>query len=176
MCNDTNDVVLYFGDTSAQCNKPDEGEDYTKCLSNADCCGEYFCAFENASGCSENKKGSGICKQITSYNPQTTVMSDGRIWTRSRGQINWWSAQNWCMALGLQPASRADIGCNGVYRTKCNNSSILDAIQKRWMDNYNYYWLEDAYNDCNVFYLSKLDSIIDLPMRHVYDWIYALCH
>ena len=141
ICNDTNDIVLYFGDTSAQCNKPDEGETYTKCLSNAECCGGYFCVFENPSGAYDREKGDGLCIKLSDFSDvETATMSDGHTWTRSTAPMTWWSAQNWCAALGLQPVSRADIGCRNINNNTCD-SSALTAMSNTW--NYSlWHWLE----------------------------------
>ena len=74
---DTNDVVLYFGDTSAQCNKPKEGEDYTPCTTNSDCCGGSFCAFQNP--VSSSDQGDGICIPIDAFSPRTETITVNNI-------------------------------------------------------------------------------------------------
>ena len=152
ICNDTNDVVLYFGDTSGQCNKPDEGEDYTKCLSNAECCGGAFCAFKNAT---YSESGIGRCELVSTYilNGGTRTMSDGRTWTRSGyGDVmNWFSAQNWCEAQGLSPVTRLDIGCDDILGP-CSESDIFDSMRDAWID-FGGHWLADYDDDSGAAYL-----------------------
>ena len=171
ICNDTNDVVLYFGDTSGQCNKPDEGEDYTKCLSNADCCGGAFCAFENPINYCDEDKGIGKCKLVTSISSQSKTIN-GQEWIRSTEGINWWSAKNWCEAQGKKLPSRADIGCEGVlgYCIDPNTTasgfiparygSVLNMLQTQnpsWTDYY--HWLEDKGN-CAAFEVHFYISLV----------------
>ena len=154
--NDMNDVILYFGDTSAQCNAPDEGETYAKCNSNADCCGGWFCWFANNTNCYSS--GVGECKKVSAYTPSTTaagtITAAGKTWVRSAsGMNNWWSAQNWCKAQNKKPVSRADIGCAGVLSgSYCTTSPTLAAIQEQW-GSYGYHWLEDYGNSCGAYYV-----------------------
>jgi len=171
--NDTNDVVLYFNDTSPYCNKPDEGEDYTKCLSNADCCGRYFCWFPNDS--ERYESGLGRCEELTdtNYPAITTTMSDGRTWTRSENKMNWWSAQNWCWALGKSPANRASVGCGDIASgSYCTESSILDSMKDEWRGSR--YWLED-YKNGLAYMLNLRDYYITDPYRYYQDRYHALC-
>jgi len=176
--NDTNDVVLYFNDTSPYCNKPDEGEDYTKCLSNADCCGEYFCWIPEEKNC--HTPAEGRCKLITTFNPETMTMDDGKTWTRSGNgkNMNWWSTQNWCAALGLRPVSRADLGCGDVSDGAYCSSSTLSAIQRndKWKK-YGGHWLEDYGNSCVGYGLAFYNSFVWISYRYFGDgYYYALCH
>jgi len=145
ICNDTNDVVLYFGDTSAQCNKPDEGETYTKCLSNAECCSGYFCWYPNDSDCYES--GLGECKLVSeyAYDNVAEVMPDGNTWVYSLN-MNWWSAQSWCQALGKKAATMSDIGCSKNNGSICH-SLMADAIKSKWPD-ISHLWL-DTKDNCS---------------------------
>jgi len=167
ICGAENDVVLYFGDTSAQCNKPDEGEDYTKCLSNADCCYGEFCWFSNDSDCTD--AGMGQCKKVSDFTPSTaeaaTTTAAGKTWIRSYG-MNWWSAQNWCEAQGKNPVSRADLGCGNLHYTYCTQlGTVLKAIQDKW-DKYGYHWLEDYGNSCSAYGVRFSDSRIASGPRY----------
>jgi len=178
--NDMNDVILYFGDTSAQCNKPEEGEDYAKCNSNADCCGTHFCAFLNPSGCYENKKGEGKCKSLESepaYPKDGITTSDGKKWIRSGNRMNWWTGQNWCKAMGMQPVTRKDIDCfdeeydGTVY--DCS-SPTLTAIQEKW-GGMGFHWLEQ-YNSCDGLGVHFAGSQVYRHIRHDSDGRNAFCH
>jgi len=180
ICNDTNDVVLYFGDTSPYCNKPDEGEDYTKCLSNADCCGEYFCWYPNNSDCKE--EGVGQCKKVSAYNPISQTVN-GKTWIRSN-VMNWWSAQNWCEAQGKKPVNRADLGCGDSLSegnlndyTYCTQSgTVLKAIQDTPWGETGWHWLEDYGNSCYAYLVGFSNSAIYLTVRNNYTYSpHALC-
>ena len=178
--NDMNDVVLFFGDTSAQCNKPEEGQDGIPCNSNADCCGTHFCAFLNPSGCYENKKGEGKCKSLESEpaNPKDGITtSDGKKWIRSGNRMNWWTGQNWCKAMGMQPVTRKDIDCfdeeyeGTVY--VCS-SPTLTAIQEKW-GGMGFHWLEQ-YNSCDGLGVHFAGSQVYRHIRHDSDGRNAFCH
>ena len=66
--------------------------------------------------------------------------------------MNFWSAQNWCQAKNLTPASRADIGCGNVIRQSyCTDSPTFQAIQEKWGKISCWHWLEDYANDTNAY-------------------------
>jgi len=173
ICNDTNDVILYFGDTSAQCNKPDEGETHVKCLSNAECCGGSFCWFAEDS--EHYPPEIGRCEEITNTNfpPETETMTDGRMWTRSVNTMNWWSAQNWCQALGLKPAARADIGCTEIVGEICD-TSIVQGIQSKWGERTTGHWLEKNNASSSFFFVPKSGLIGGRNFKYI-NITYALC-
>jgi len=152
LCKDTNDIAFYFGDTSGVCNEPDESG-YTPCTTNADCCGEYFCWYPQYPTYSDCSPGLGQCKQVSVYAYATGAerMSDGKTWTRSLGGINWWGAQNWCAAQGLNPAKRADIDCvwtDNYGEGECSSDTIK-AIHEKW-SNSGWYWLEGVTSSCGA--------------------------
>jgi len=136
LCLDNNFMVFYFGDTAGVCNVPDD-DGPTPCTENSDCCGEYFCAFPNATN---TKKNDGVCKLITEFSPQTETMSDGKTWTRSTSEMNWHSAQNWCEAQGLKPATRASLDCVLSGTWGACSSDTIGAIEEKWGGAY---WLEE---------------------------------
>ena len=81
LCQDMNDVVFYFGDTSLACNSP-EGDG--SCTTNADCCGGEFCNFRSSKDC--KTKGDGICAPIDDYGEDTattTVNGVQTTWLRN---------------------------------------------------------------------------------------------
>jgi len=171
ICGAENDIVLYFGDTSPYCNKPDEGETYTKCLSNADCCGGDFCWYPNDSDC--KAAGIGQCKKVSAYRP-VSITVDGKIWTRSYDGLDWWSTQNWCQAQGKKPASRMDIDCgDNLGGTYCT-SDTFQAIQSVW-SNYgtHSHWLEDFGNSCHAYLVPFNNGMV--LYTHRYFILNALC-
>ena len=171
ICNNTNDIALYFGDTSKQCTSSTG----TECTSNADCCGGEFCLFHSPTDCTD--AGTGRCEKIvdTDFSPRTETLSDGNTWTHSYGRMNWWSAQNWCTALGLRPIQRADIGCENVpLGGYCNRSSIVQLIQAKWGD---YIWLEDYGNSCYADYIHLSDAYVYYTYRYSgISYLHAFCH
>jgi len=142
LCLDNNFMVFYFGDTAGICNVPDD-DGPTPCTQNSDCCGGDFCWFSNSLSCLD--AGTGSCQRITETNfpAQTSTLSDGNTWTRGQTYMNWWSAQNWCLALGKTPASRADLGCKDVSDRSFCSSSKAEALQEIFTTA-RYTWLEEG--------------------------------
>jgi len=174
ICNDMNDVVLYFGDTSAQCDSTGE-----ECTSYADCCHGSFCFFTQPSDTEGTGNGPGECRSIKSYEPKTTTMSDGQTWTCSKNfHLNWWSAMDWCEAQGKTPATRADVGPECLNEQTCS-SSIMASIREKWPEIINY-WLTDPGNDSGsgsyTMAISKNDNHIGSAYKFRTDWYRALCH
>ena len=157
--NDLNDIAFYFGDTSAVCNT-DENED-TPCTQNSDCCGGDFCLLpswpEELVGSKPDPNGTGRCQELTGdYRPQTVTLPNDQTWYRDSifDGMNWWSAQNWCAALGKKTASRRDIGCPSLNNEYCTETgeegsarlgTVLRALQDHGWSGM--VWLEGpAYN------------------------------
>ena len=164
ICNDINDVILYFGDVSKQCTD-NVGKD---CTSNADCCYGSFCWYPNDSDCYE--AGMGQCKKVSDFTPSTaeaaTTTAAGKTWIRSKDYMNWWSAQNWCEAQGKKPVSRADIGCGNLFGTYCTQpSTVLKAIQDTTWKDYLYHWLEEYGNSCSAYCVRFDNSYVSYPGR-----------
>ena len=197
ICGAENDIVLYFGDTSAQCNKPDEGEDYTKCLSNADCCGGEFCAFENPVNCTD--KGAGTCLLISDFGSESgdyTKTVNGQRWIRSSQDMTWWSAENWCKQQNKTLVSRSDLGCSAPCGTSsstrfctkegCQSKSgtaykdsvlyLLETTLPKWTSNY--HWLNDSVDSCYAHVVGFPESMIGSGGRSNRNpsKVYALCH
>ena len=172
ICNNTNDIALYFGDVSKQYNPTDADE----CTSYTDCPHGSFCWFPNST-CHES--GLGQCKKVSAYNPETKTMEDGNTWTRSVAQntswMNWWSAQSWCEALGLQMARRSDLGCKDAGGGEQCATSKMEKIQKQWGANDWYYLLEDKGNNCNAWTVRIADANVSYDGRH-FMYFNVLCH
>jgi len=173
ICGDENDVVLYFNDTSAQCNKPDEGETYAKCLSNADCCGGYFCIFFHGT---PTDAGLGQCRLISYYIYEggPKIMPNGKVLIQSRYCMDWWSTQNWCAAQGLSVASRSDIDCESDSNPPYSCTSSAQAAVEEWGATYRWHWLEDSGNGYSAYALVNSEGI--RPANRGSGNIYALCH
>ena len=171
ICDNINDVVLYFGDVSKHCTTTGEKE----CVSYADCCYGEFCAFEMSSGCSESGKGKGVCRKLSNFKGQTATMSDNKTWTYCPTQMNWWSAQDWCLDQGLEPATREDVGCEDVIRPNNCYSATLVAILQKWAKTF---WLNDAKNDCLAYAFwpgGTYGGWADVSRGHS-NYCWPLCH
>lgn len=137
------------------------------CTSNDDCETGYFCAFQNASGCSDKDKGTGECKLISLYGISDPIQS----FFYSEVGMTWWSAQNWCAAQGATLATRESVGCpDETYRC---TSDILTSF-KSWNKTYGA-WLEKKDDDCNAYYMRLYGGDMFTGTRHG-KWGVALCH
>ena len=126
ICEDINDVILHFGNTVGQCNPVANKE----CTSNADCCNGYFCAFESPTWCNRQK---GKCQETEFSETSMMVLSNGQIWAKSK-PMTWWSAQNWCEAVGMNITGTADIGCP-YTGTPFDCQSSVDIDKKDYWSN-----------------------------------------
>ena len=132
ICNNANDIVLYFGDTSKQCTNTD-----TECTSNADCCDGEFCLLSGALG------STGICTNIDLNTVKKLTLSNGQTWITQKSGMYWDNARNWCAALGLTPASRKDLGCDGKVTGDVCNTTIMTELHDAWEPPYEtWYWLD----------------------------------
>jgi len=161
ICDNINDVVLYFGDVSKHCTHTGEKE----CTSYADCCYGEFCAFPDAIDC--HTQGTGKCAPISAYAGESQIVNN-QEWTHSTknydstyGYLYWWGANDWCQAQGKQLASLGDLGCGHVsssnYCTKsptdastggtsaglAYKGSVLRALQDGGWSSYAWHWLRD---------------------------------
>ena len=160
--NDLNDIVLYFGDTSAQCNKPKEGEDYTPCNTNAECCGGSFCLHSINSNSDVAERGT--CQKIGYTLTHRWERSDNDVWISTYEPMNWWSAKNWCEAQGLRTFSRADIGCED-QTGECETNALLG-----YWSPHGHHWLEER-DDSYVYVASWR-----IAAAHKRQGAYAFCH
>ena len=137
------------------------------CTSNDDCETGYFCAFQNASGCSDKDKGTGECKLISLCGIGDPIQS----FFYSEVGMTWWSAQNWCAAQGATLATRESVGCpDETYRC---TSDILTSF-KSWNKTYGA-WLEKKDDDCKAYYMRLYGGDMFTGTRHG-GWGVALCH
>ena len=94
-----------------------------KCTSNSDCGVGEYCYLDSYTGCVTSSTGmSGVCRNANSdlkSKPQfLPVLS-------STNSMTWWSAKNFCQALGKTPLSPSDIGC-ADSSTTCSSKQVLD--------------------------------------------------
>ena len=191
LCQQTNDIVLYFGDTAGVCNPAQAGKGETNCggcrcdgycvtdaitaekvccdagqkaaggaciagtagqpcTSNAGCLGGEFCLLSGGLG------SNGTCTSVG--NAPKVTLSNGQTWVhRENGGMYWDSAQNWCEALGLQPASRKDLGCNGAVFLGVCDTDITKALYDGWSSTW-YHWLDQRPDNNNGAYTIAVSS------------------
>lgn len=151
-------------DGKTSCNTTNKVCQQSGCTSNEDCEAGYFCAFQNAPSCSD--KGSGTCKVISDISEPVS----GFIY--SLVGMTWWSAQNWCYAQGMIPATRDLLGCSGeTYRC---DSDIVSAFTTGWSSSQGV-WVDDYGDSCKGYYMRLSLGYMYNGTRSV-GWAGALCY
>jgi len=167
ICNNTNDIALYFGDVSKQYNPTDADE----CTSYTDCPHGSFCWFPDNSNCLDS--GIGRCKKVMAYTP-TSIKVNNKSWTHSENGMNWFSVQDWCKTLGLQPAKREDIGCKDVFDAVCTSDTLTD-IKASWED-FGAHWFETVGEPhCLAYFVAVSTGHVGWKTKNDIH-AYALCH
>ncbi|MBP5534775.1 MAG: hypothetical protein J6Y03_04635 [Alphaproteobacteria bacterium] len=91
---------------------------YPECQSNDQCEMTEFCALDGSTSglCNGTPHDVGRCLPLANYGGSSIVV-DGKIWTRSNDIMQWWSAENWCERqkgtdnVSMTLPTRADMGC-----------------------------------------------------------------
>jgi len=173
LCLDNNFMVFYFGDTAGVCNVPDDNGP-TQCTENRDCCGGFSCVYINATDKSKIGNGNGQCQAIF---VSDGVLFGGQRWITSSGTMNWYSAYNYCAALGMKMTNRTELNCSGSGATStCKDSSVISELKQRW-GNRGYHWLNDEVSEgyaVSVDITNAGRNAINVFSRVERD--YALCH
>ena len=161
---------LYVGTWIANAINPDDNgcvRDLS-CMSNADCIsGKEFCAFENPLSCEDT--GSGECTLISTYGPDPMTAAG---FVRSMYGLTWWSTQNWCLAQGKEPATRASIGCGDLDSGYLCESAAVSSFISSWGASSG--WLEASQNACFAYGVTLTTGILT---SHLYQptTYYGLC-
>ena len=162
-----------------------------ECVTNRDCgidSGEYcqLDSKQNNSSCTEAPTY-GTCESASGT--PVTVTGVG-TYQKSGSKMNWWSAQNYCEAIGGRMATVADFGCGYDYVSAgetgyCNTdtttskngtlSANMVAFQKAF-DESGSYWTSDSRSACGSYLVYLGDGLVD----HYYrgsdpSASYALC-
>jgi len=136
------------------------------CTTNADCKEEgKYCAitgkFENY--CSVPTKG--YCSTLNS-GTGTRVNYNGKTFLYSSGDMNWWSARNWCLAHGKSLVSLSDLSCT---ISGCNDwPGLQEAFGSRYL------WTTTTHSyPCFMFYVATNSQHI--PSNVYTNIAFAVC-
>ena len=168
-----------------KCMKPE-------CVKNSDCIGSgEYCQLDsrqNGNSCTEAPTY-GTCESASG----TPVIVTGvGTYQKSGSTMNWWSAQNYCEAIGGRMATVADFGCadeadilpqswgycNAVAGNRTSSSQTksdaMIAFQTAFGKS-NYYWTSDSDDACAAYRVGLSGGTVDSNFRsYDYDY-YALC-
>jgi len=178
LCLDNNFMVFYFGDTTGVCNVPDD-DGPTPCTQNGDCCGGEFCVYTNATKGDKVGNGPGECNAINPSNLETVTLSNGQRFTHSLDEMNGYSAQSWCEALGLNSVTIAELGCSGYRETStCSENGLFFELLNKWKGTPKWHW---ANTNMGTWY-GQTVALFDNRPFYVNGWglndtgNVALCH
>ena len=166
-----------------ECLKPE-------CVTNSDCgigSGKYcqLDSRQNNSSCTEAPTY-GTCESASGT--PVTVTGVGR-YQKSGSEMNWWSAQNYCEAIGGRMATVADFGCgydyvgtetDGYCNTDTTTSSSgtrsanMQAFQRAF--DKTDYWASDSCSACTAYLVDLNDGAVydRYRTRRSFNY-YALC-
>ena len=161
-----------------------------ECVTNSDCgigSGKYcqLDSSQNGNSCTEAPTY-GTCESASGT--PVTVTGVGR-YQKSGSEMNWWSAQNYCQAIGGSMVTVADFGCGYDYVGAgqwgyCNTDTTTSSSGTRSanmvafqtaFDESDRYWTSDSYNACNAYYVGLDTGNVHYYGRHYSYNYYALC-
>ena len=160
-----------------------------ECVTNRDCgidSGKY-CKLDSSQNYSCTEAPTyGTCESASGT--KATVTGVG-TYQKSGSEMNWWSAQNYCEAIGGRMVTVADFGCGydyvGEHKTGyCNTdettskngtrSANMVAFQTAFAES-NYYWTSDSYDACLAYSVGLGNGHVSNPGRSYSGNSYALC-
>ena len=158
-----------------------------ECVKNSDCIGSgEYCQLDssqNNSSCTEAPTY-GTCESASGT--PVIVTGVGR-YQKSGSEMNWWSAQNYCEAIGGRMVTVADFGCGYDYVSAgkdgyCNTdtttsssgtrSTNMVAFQTAFNES-GWYWTSDPRSACRAYVVRLGSGGVDYSIRDGSS--YALC-
>lgn len=146
-----------------------------------ECPSGQFCSFDDSAscdGCSDIGGGTcseniGTCKPLTN-GTNVSAITDGFDGLLTGTQMNWWTANSWCIAHGMQIPSLAEFGCtpndSKVSGWDCDwgrfKASGRLASSNWWVSN-------DP--DCRARNLNVPNSSVDFDTPKKERWYSTLC-
>lgn len=158
-------------------------EDTNECTSyNTQECKEgFYCSFDDSAtcdNCSENGGGTctpgvGTCKALTD-GTKMSVSADGYAGLLTGKQMNWWTANSWCIAHGMQIPSLSEFGCtrdsSAASGWTCDWSRFKTSGQLHKSN----WWVSDD-PDCRARNLNVPNSTVDFDTPRIKRWYSTLC-
>ena len=165
-----------------KCMKPE-------CVTSRDCgigSGEY-CELDSRQNDHSCTEAPTYGKCVSTSGTPVTVTGVGR-YQKSGSEMTWWSAQNYCEAIGGRMATVADFGCGSDYVGEhntgwCNTdettskngtrSANMVAFQKAFGKSSSY-WTNDPWSACYAYKVALIDGNVNANNRATNNY-YALC-
>ena len=125
-------------------------------------------------------KGSGVCMEATYKD--TTVDNDGIAGKLSNDYMDWFSAKNFCQAVGGSMISlkgsgidKSNLGSFFDENGYCFDTYCAGVDWTKYMGKLSatYWWTKDLEDSCGAFYVDTGRSYVDEYLRN--DYYYALC-
>ena len=179
--NDNQIMFLFNSDeTGEQAELPE------KCSTNADCSGSEYCDITDygSNNCTKDTiHMTGFCRKVSKDIRKPNVGTNPPFIVSSRGMM-WWSAKNFCQALGTTLVSVSDYGCaHSICSKGCDaikgychadtstpvgsvdssNISVISQVMKAAYGG-SYGWTNTDYNSC-ISYGLYLGGIVNFNYR-----------
>ena len=114
-----------------------------ECTYNNDCASGYYCDITGGNGC--NSSGAiGTCKKVSESSRNKP--SSAPFWLSSK-KMSWWSAINFCEAIGKQLVSVRDYGCKA--KDCFGNNSTINAMRSAYGNDYKA-WTNTGYDGSSL--------------------------
>ena len=157
-----------------------------ECVTSSDCGSGEYCELDPSQNYSCTEAPTyGTC--VSASGTPVTVTGVGR-YQKSGSKMNWWSAQNYCEAIGGRMVTVADFGCGNDYvgageTGYCNadtttsyegtRSANMVAFQKSGLMTKTNYWISNSHTACYRYVVGLGSGIVGTNVHS--DRNYALC-
>ena len=157
----------------------DKPEEKTVCSTNADCQNGEYCNITNydTNACTTDTSGmSGLCQNAEEALQEKTLSAP--FWFSNK-PMNWWSAKNFCQALGKTMASLSDWGCahtfcksgcdakqgycqasseSGTNDASAQRSSVVISMKTTYGTIGTAGWVNTAYDSCEMNMIALISN------------------
>ena len=159
----------------------DLGENECGSYVGQECDAGYYCSFDDSASCNNCSdvgggtctEGKGICTPLTD-GAVVTVKNDGYEGLLTDKQMNWWSANSWCVAHSMKIPSLSEFGCT----RDDSKASGWDCDWSRFKVNgrlhASNWWVSDE-PDCRARNLNVPNSTVDFDTPRIKRWYSTLC-
>lgn len=159
-------------------------EDTNECTSYTaqECKEGYYCSFDNSATCSDDctsagggtcTAGVGTCTPLTG-GTEVTTKKDGYSGLLTGAAMNWWTANSWCIAHGLQIPSLSEFGCTPDDTKDSGWDCDWTKFKVNGLLHKSNWWVSDA-PDCRSRNLNVPNSTVDLDTPRKERWYSTLC-
>ena len=140
-----------------------------ECVTNIDCDSGEYCKLDSSQNGNSCREAPTYGECVSISDTPKDVAGVGR-YQKSGSKMNWWSAQNYCQAIGGRMATVADFDCGD---TTCDSDNFK-AFQTAFGTS-DTLWTSDSRDACRAYDVRLIDGNVNANSRNFSDRSYALC-